>query len=116
MPWIKGQFLPLLLLVIQPNRMLGVDDVRARLEVRMYRGALERVEGIMKGVESEPSMNLKQRVYTSENKKVQDLLDRCRHVVDDDNLYPRNCIAVIKQHFPGVVIGAIDPLERIKGE
>ena len=103
-------FIPLLLLALQPNRMLGADN---------YQQAKAKIDKVLANWWSaHPHFLHEGAKYESENAEVRLLLDSCRTDMGEGRSdYLQECISIIKEHYPN----AADELfieqsgENIKG-
>lgn len=89
----KAIFIPLLLLTLQPHRMLGADN---------YRQAKAKIEKVLDTWGSAHSHLLhEEQRYRSANTEVQLLLDSCRTDMGGGRSdYLQECISIIREHYP----------------
>ena len=117
----KAIFIPLLLLIAQPNRILGADDLslyepddvswqeplrlgnifeEAKEEVEKH---LQKVktQGRVKAHEAPIYFKFSEKIL-SDNPDVQILLDKCVKQ-DGSNEYEMDCLAIIAKYYPNTV-------------
>ncbi len=90
----KAIFIPFLLFVIQPNRILSADN---RFEI-----AKKEIEDVMEGGGPECLDYYGEKILLSNDDEVQKLLDNCRSVTLGDNWYSIPCLAIITKHYHGI--------------
>ena len=101
----KAIFIPFLLLVIQPNRILS--------SAGNYDRAKEEIETILEGQGLRHSLNYfncNKQIFVSDSDdyKVEELLNSCRKVMVGENWYSNKCLGIIKKHYPGIEIKAVE--------
>ncbi len=115
----KAIFIPLLLLIAQPNRILGADDLtlyepenvdlHEPLSFDIFEEAKEAVEMHLQKVRTQGKVKIYEApIYfkfsgkiTSDNPDVQTLLDMCEQ--DGSNEYEMDCLTIIGQSYPNEI-------------
>ena len=100
----KAIFIPLLLLAIQPNRILS--------SAGNYDLAKEEIENAMKETDFRYTLNYlnyHEHIFVSDlhDDKVKELLNSCRKVMVGENWYSNKCLNIIKKHYPGIEIKTV---------